>query len=276
MLHGMTIFTISSPTPFPKRERNRSIVGIILSILIHMALFWVVWHSLDTVTPPPDAVSAPLQVSLVPRQPTPAPAVKEAEPPKPKPVSKPKSLPRQRVQPRSQPQAARSVPVTPSGMTRVAPEMDMSTMVNAARERRHAAEAAAAEENAAARSAEQGPSDNDIAKANIAFQERRASGATNGVFEITSKGPRIAQYVFRGWTTDARHSKSQTITVDAGLNGDVDRAIVDSMIKLIRQYYKGDFTWNSFRLGHTVSLSAREEDTAGLRQFLLRDIFDYR
>ncbi|WP_231501998.1 hypothetical protein [Herbaspirillum sp. RV1423] len=149
----------------------------------------------------------------------------------------------------------------------------MSTMLNAARERRRSAEDSAARENAEARAAEQGPSANDIARANIAFQERRASGGTNGVFEIVSKGPRVAQYIFRGWTTDARHSKSQTITVDAGLNGDVEKAIIDSMIALIRQYYTGDFNWDSQRLGRVVSLSARQADTAGLQAFLLREFF---
>jgi len=273
----MTIFTISSLTPYHQRARNRSIVGIVLSILIHVALFWVIWNSLDSVTPPPAAVTAPLQVSLVQRKPVAA--VKQPEPPKlkpvTKPVTKPKSPPpRQVALAPSRSTSPHSLPVAPNAITRAPPEMDMSTMINAARERRHAAEASAAEENSAARAVEQGPSDNDVARDNIAFQERRANGATNGVFEITSKGPRIAQYVFRGWTTDARHSKAQTITVDAGLNGDVDKAIVDSMIKLIRQYYKADFTWNSFRLGHSVTLSAREEDTAGLRQFLLRDVFD--
>ncbi|WP_235471165.1 hypothetical protein [Herbaspirillum hiltneri] len=149
----------------------------------------------------------------------------------------------------------------------------MSTMLNAARERRRSAEDSAARENAAARAAEQGPSANEIAQANIDFQARKANGATNGVFEIVSKGPRVAQYVFRGWTTDARRSKRQTITVDAGLNGDVEKAIIDSMIALIRQYYSGDFNWDSQRLGRVVSLSARPADTAGLQAFLLREFF---
>lgn len=139
-------------------------------------------------------------------------------------------------------------------------------MLDAARERRRAAEDAAARENAQAR----GLSANEIARANMALQGRQASG----MFEIISKGPRVAQYVFRGWTTDARHSQRQTITVDAGPGGDVEKAIIDSMITLIRKYYSGDFNWDSRRLGRMVSLSARQEDTAGLRAFLLREFFD--
>jgi hypothetical protein len=151
--------------------------------------------------------------------------------------------------------------------------MDMSTMLNAARERRRSSEDAAARENAAARAAEQGPSANEIAQANIDFQARKASGPSNGMFEIVSKGPRIAQYLFYGWTRDARNKSRRTITVDAGLNGDVDKAIVDSMIAIIRQNVTGDFTFDSQRLGRVVTLSARVQDNAGLQAFLLREFF---
>jgi len=265
--------------------RNRAGAGIILSLLLHAALFWMLRASLDNNEPPPSAPSPPLQISLVQN---PRPTVpKSAEPAKPvvqpHPKSQPRQPPRQPPRPRAPAPAPSSnranVPRSPSptAVTQAAPEMDMSTMLDAARARRHAtndaAESEAAQENAAARAAEAGPSDNDIARANIAFQERRANGATNGVFEITSKGPRVATYVFRGWTTDARRSRAQTFTVDAGMGGDVEKAIIDDMIRVIRLYYKADFNWNSVRLGHVVTLSARQEDTAGLRAFLMREIF---
>lgn len=162
---------------------------------------------------------------------------------------------------------------TPSS-SQQAPQMDMMASINARRAQRQEQEQAAAQENAAARAAEAEPSANDIARANIAFQERKAAGGTNGIFEIVSKGPRVAQYVFRGWTTDARHSQRQTITVDAGLGGNVELAIVNSMIALIRKYYQGDFNWDSQRLGRVVTLSARPEDTAGLQKFLMDEFFD--
>jgi hypothetical protein len=83
----------------------------------------------------------------------------------------------------------------------------------------------------------------------------------------------LAGVGFSGWTTDARNNTRQTITVDAGPNGNVERAIVDSIISVIRKYYTGDFNWDSQRLGRVVPLSARPEDTAGLRAFLMDEFF---
>jgi uncharacterized repeat protein (TIGR02543 family) len=270
----MTIFTKLFPTTFRTRKRNRTIIGLFLSILVHVALFVALRNGLQTITPPPSEVRAPLQVTFVKDEAPPV--AKKVVQKKNTPVRKPTPVSRPRVvqaRPRSSSAPVASLPPAATAITQAPPEMDMSTMINAARERRRAAEESAAVENAAARAAEAGPSANDIARANIAFQERRASGGTNGMFEITSKGPRVAQYVFRGWTTDARRSKSQTITVDAGLNGDVEKAIIDSMIALIRQYYKGDFNWDSRRLGRVVTLSARQDDTKGLEAFLMREFF---
>jgi uncharacterized repeat protein (TIGR02543 family) len=271
----MTIFTTLFPTHLRTRKRIRTIIGIVLSVLIHVLLFIVLRNGLKNITPPPREERPPLQVTMV-QSPAP-PAQRKPTQPKAKPVRKPTPAPapavRQQVARRHSAPPVTSLPPSATAITQAPPEMDMSTMLNAARERRRNAETSAATENAAARAAEQGPSANDIARANIAFQERRASGGTNGMFEIVSKGPRVAQYVFRGWTTDARRSKSQTITVDAGLNGDVEKAIIDSMIALIRQYYQGDFNWDSHRLGRVVTLSARQADTAGLRSFLLREFF---
>lgn len=274
--HGMTIFTIFSLKPSPKHSRIRSAIGISLSVLIHVGLFLALREGLQTITPQQSEEHAPLEVSFV-QSAAPAVIKKPAPPQKSRQVRKPTPSPQPRVaqaRPNTAPAASQpAVTNSPTAITQAAPEMDMSTMLNAARERRRSAEDFAARENAAARAAEAGPSANDIARANIAFQERRASGGTNGVFEIVSKGPRVAQYVFRGWTTDARRSQRQTITVEAGADGDVEKAIVDSMIALIRKYYQGDFNWDSQKLGRVVSLSARQADTAGLQAFLLREFF---
>jgi len=72
---------------------------------------------------------------------------------------------------------------------------------------------------------------------------------------------------FRGWTTDYNNSRREVIEVDAGLNGDVERAIIRRMIELIRKHFKGDFNWESQRLNRVVVLSARMEDNAGLEDF---------
>ena len=284
----MTIYTKYSSRAARHRARNRTILGIILSVLVHIGLFVLVNNSVMNVTPPAASEPPPLQVSLL--QPKPAVPVVKPEPPAPPVPPKPPKPPKQVVKPQPRPrvpQVARSqsnrapsphaltpTPVTPpSTMQHFPAEMDMSTMIQQRQAQRHAAEESAAAENAAARAAEAEPSANDIARANIAFQERRAEGNKGGVFEIISKGPRVAQYVFRGWNTNSRHGHVQTFTVDAGPGGDVERAIVDDMIRVIRLSYKGDFVWRSYKLGRDVTLSAREEDTAGLRAFMLRELF---
>lgn len=272
----MTIFKLFSPATPKARARNRIAIGLFLSIVIHVVLFLVLQPNLKKIDMQASSEHAPLEVTFVkptaiakptPEKPTPAkPVARKAPTPKPRQIA--------RAKPQRSAPSPSAAPVTssPTAITQAPPEMDMSTMINAARERRRAAESSAAQENAAARAAEQGPSGDEIARANIAWQARKRGG-TNGVFEIVSKGPRIAQYIFRGWTTDARNNTRQTITVDAGPNGNVERAIVDSIIGIIRKYYTGDFNWDSQRLGRVVPLSARLEDTAGLRAFLMDEFF---
>lgn len=267
----MAIFTTFFQSSLRTRARTRAAAGVGLSVLIHVLLFFALRHGLQTIPEKASVSHEPLEVTFIRSNPKPA-IVRQPEPLKrARPVTRPTVQQHQLAQRTPAPANPALDAGTP--ITRAQPEMDMSTMLAAAQERRRAAEQSAAQENAAARAADQGPSANDIARENIAFQQHRASGGTNGVFEIVSKGPRVAQYIFRGWTTDARHSRSQTITVDAGNNGDVEKAIVDSMIALIRQYYTGDFNWDSQRLGRVVMLSARQADTAGLQAFLLREFF---
>lgn len=285
----MSFFSSFTRTDTVSRARRRTVLGLVLSVLIHGAMFMVLRARLAE---PPRVENsgkpeAPLQVTFV-TPPAPAPAPKpdvlkaEPEPPKktPPPPKKQAARPapkRAAPPPPGRTESARAAPapLAPDGNTppvaQAPQEMDFSSMINRNRERRQALEQSAAEENAAARAAEN-PSANDIAKANIAFQERRGRG-TNGVFEIVSKGPRVAQYSFRGWTSDQRRSQRQMIEVDAGPGGNVELAIVDSMIALIRKYYTGDFNWDSQRLGRVVVLSARVSDTRGLQSFLMDEFF---
>lgn len=143
----------------------------------------------------------------------------------------------------------------------------MTSYINAVRERRQAAEQA----EAAPPASQRGPTPDEIREANI--KRNLQPGGTNGVFQILSMGVRTAQFSFRGWTTDSSHFQRQFIDVDAGLNGDVERAIVRRMIELIRQYYKGDFNWESQRLNRVIVLSARKQDNAQLEDFLMKEFF---
>lgn len=280
-------FFVSSirPVDFP-HARRRTVLGIVASVLVHVALLLFVRAKLAEVPPPersgrPDA---PMQVTLI--QPQPAP-VAQPEPPKPapepprkvekpaprKPAAKP-AVPHRPAPSVRRPAATRQpvqeAPSTRASVTPAAPQEDFMTAMNRNRERREAAEADAARENAAARAAEN-PSANDIARANIAFQQRR--GGEGGIISILSVGARTGQYVFRGWPGSRRFGQKQTIEVDAGLGGDVRMAIVNSVMGLIYKDFTADFVFISERLGRSVTLSARKSDEAELRRFLYAEFF---
>ncbi|MCY7389586.1 MAG: hypothetical protein LH481_16275, partial [Burkholderiales bacterium] len=149
---------------------------------------------------------------------------------------------------------------------------DFMSMVNAKREQRAAAEAAA---RAASSGNGREPSADDIGLTNLNRNLRSLgkSEGTSGVFQILSKGHRSAQFSFNGWSGDRSNSRRDVIDVDAGLNGNIELAIIRRMIELIRVHYKGDFNWESKRLGRVVVLSARVEDSAGLEEFMMREFF---
>ena len=116
----------------------------------------------------------------------------------------------------------------------------------------------------------------EVARANIARSIGEARGnrrGGGGLFQITSKGVRNAEFLFRGWDDDGRSATRQLVQVDAGPNGNVEDAIVRKMIEIIRQRHSTDFNWDSRRLGRVVTLSARQQDNAGLEDFLKQEFF---
>jgi hypothetical protein len=94
-----------------------------------------------------------------------------------------------------------------------------------------------------------------------------------GIFDILFKGTSTAQYAFNGWRPDTHRQWREVIEVNVPAGGDIDRAIIRSMIGLIRSHYQGDFRWESRRLGRVVTLSARIEDNGYLEEFLMREFF---
>lgn len=165
-----------------------------------------------------------------------------------------------------QPQPPARLPSPPSPDS--APT-DMMSYVNAARARRQAAEDAALREVDAAGNARQ-PTPDEVRTANI-LRNLQPTG-TNGIFQILNISVRTARFSFRAWTTDASSSRRETIEVDAGPGGDIELAVVRRMIELIRNYYQGDFNWESQRVGRVI-LSARKQDTAQLEDFLMHEFF---
>lgn len=291
--------------------RRSTLIAVIASLLLHALLLFTlqqepvrIERSLqDTqkplvvqLTPPTPAASAPVpppakRVPVPPaKNPRIPPAPKSNPKPEPEPAArqtrKPQSKPREPDHPApppeeviaaakpsrplpkpslntSLPPAAPATGATPAPDS--SPPTDMMSYIEDVRTRRKTVE------QAAATSARSNPTPDEIRAENI--KRNLQPGGTNGVFQILSMGVRTAQFSFRGWTTDSSNYRHEVIEVDAGLNGDVERAIVRRMIALIREHYSGDFNWESRRLNRVIILSARKEDHAGLEDFLMREFF---
>jgi hypothetical protein len=94
-----------------------------------------------------------------------------------------------------------------------------------------------------------------------------------GLFQVTQVSYDYGEFKFYGWNNEVKRRAAQVIEVRKGNNADINIAMVRKMIEIIRQNTSGDFTWRSDKIGHDVTLSARLEDTAGLEEFLMRDLF---
>jgi outer membrane biosynthesis protein TonB len=260
------------------RARFRVATGILLSLLLHGGLLWYVL----SVAPEPlpegttTAVQAPMMITLLQSKQTPSANAPSPTPPEPvRSSTQPKPHPQKAVKrsvPRATPRPA-TPPLPQSPSAAPAPTADISTMLNAARARRQQTEQAdTSDDDTTAEKSDKAPSGNEVAQANINFSLRKNKGY-GGVFQITSIGPRVGMFIFRGWNVDAVNSTRQDISVDAGLGGDVQMAVIARMIVLIREHYKGNFQWDSRRLGKVVTMSARPADEAGLREFMRQEFF---
>ncbi|MEP7073905.1 MAG: hypothetical protein ABI727_06935 [Nitrosospira sp.] len=147
---------------------------------------------------------------------------------------------------------------------------DLADFMKEARERRTAG-GIFEDEPTKPETVEREPSEEERRMANVKRNLRETG--TSGIFQITRMGPRNAQFLFRAWRTDISNPRREVVEVQAGPDGDIQRAIVRKMIDLIRQYHKGDFQWESYRFG-VVTLSSRMEDSKGLEDFLIREFFE--
>ena len=277
------------------RIRRSTLIAIIVSLLVHVVLLFTLAPQLMRFgEAPAKAIEEPLVVQLNPltpkvalntptNNPEPQPqthpeqARKSQSKPKPRASPPPLASPSEVIAVTKPELNNPTVPVPPSVSVPApvptpnsAQPTDMMSYVNAARERRLLAQGYTAREIAEANASEHGPSADEVRDANI---KRNLNPGTNGVFQIMSKTSRSATFSFRGWTTDSSNSRREVIEVDAGPDGNIDRAVVRKMIELIRRYYKGDFNWESQRLDRVIILSARIEDNAGLEDFLIQEFF---
>jgi len=248
-----------------------------LAVMLWLALLWGVGFMLKPplIEPQPVAIDARL-VELTEAQAERKPVQLAAVKPRPPVAAQPKRRAPQLVPPQPRaPQPDPVPPVSPEPIAQPAQPLnlerpvepaptDMMSYINAKRARR---EAEAMDAGSSARQ----PSADEIRMANI--RRNLQPAGTNGIFQILDIQARTARFSFRSWTTNASNPQRETISVTSGADGDIELAIIRRMIGLIRNYFKGDFNWESQRLGQVVVLSAREEDTAELEDFLKREFF---
>jgi hypothetical protein len=223
-----------------------------------------------------------------PPAPTPAPRrVVPREPPRPKPAPPPRPP---RVIARSTPAEAPRVPVerpapaVPPPAARApapaAPQGDLASYIEARRRARaEAAPAPPPSEPAPSAPRAEDPNEraNRIAALNLGTNRTPTFGAPRrggGVFTIRHMAYDYAEFLFYGWNKDIKRNTAQVIEVRKGNNPDIRIAVVRRMISIIREYESGDFVWESPRLDHKVTLSARPRDNAGLEAFLMKEFFE--
>ncbi len=261
--------------------------GLAIAIGLHVLIIGLILMNPQTfikLNPPSKAGE---MVWIAPVSPTPTPPKpQKATPQKPTPQKQPK-VAQTKPRPAPSPPIKRTnndaitdprrqdtpPPPVKADMTPPPPDVtDMSQMVEAARRRRGAVESPATEsaesENAQAKAR---------AMANImGAQGRNAAGEredSGGIFDVKNQTFNSADLKFRGWNTNFKRRWLSQVKVELGSEIDIENAVVTKMIELIRKEKTGDFEWESHRLGRVVKMSARKEDEAELRAFLLKEMY---
>ncbi len=208
----------------------------------------------------------------------PAPVSKvPAKPPAPHPRLTPRQTPQQQVAQVAQtPPPPPPLPELPTITTTPPPEPDMAADLAKRRKLREQAQSTAAPQES---QAVEDDNQRGLARAqdNLANLQARAGHAGHtqhgGVFKLDRVSYHRAEYTFNGWNKNFKRQMPTRIEVELGNEGDIETAIVNSMIALIRKERSAEFSWESHRLGRVVELNARPEFTAELQAFLMREFF---
>ncbi len=258
-------------------------VTIALSILIHVALLFV-WiprtHLLTEGNEAQDLASDRLQVVLA-TPPTPTPSLPSAvtappvQAPRPSPSRPPRAIvrlePPRLVAPPTPEAPALPPPPPVAAPPRPAPPIEGDLAAYIAARKRERGEHEAAPDSDTALFNRNIAANMPTPARGVAAQDTKHGG---GIFQIKRMTYDDAAYEFYGWNTTMGRKTPQLIEVRKGNNADMQTAVVRSMIAIVRQFEKEDFTWESQRVGHTVTLSARMSDNAKLEAFLMREFFD--
>ncbi|MBK8323015.1 MAG: hypothetical protein IPL06_09795 [Betaproteobacteria bacterium] len=242
-------------------------IAVAGSILLHVLLLLIPMR--EKLGEGPAGTAGPLTVELVlaPRAESPPPAaVPEVAKGAPEPRPRRETI---ATAPRTTPAPFRvpePTPPEPENPVAKEPVFDMAAFIAANRARRAQMEAAAARGPPAAT----GQAPSGLAQN---LQTLTNDDGTGGVFQILRIGQRTAEFAFNGWRTETNRKWREVIEVDAGVGGDIERAIVRRMIVLIRQHYSGDFRWESRKQAKVVILSAAPQHNDELEAYLMREFF---
>ena len=254
--------------------RRNTLIAFFLSLVVHGIVLFVFSHK-KLVGASSAAYSPPTTLNVhlagLPAKKVLSVALQEAVKPQKPDIKSPPKLPAPRIiavekhSPISTPRPVLKAPATPKNDA----PADLMSYIKAHRQQSQDLADSPARENAAPQANAGGPSADELRDANI--QNNLQQQGTNGIFEIRRKTLRTAQFSFKGWKNNYSNARLEIIDVEAGPDGNIDLAIIKKMIEIIRREYKGDFNWESDRLGRSVVLSARIEDNAALEAFLMQD-----
>lgn len=265
---------------YGERKANRT--GLIATVLLHLLIVAIYFLQPETEkhAKPPEHAAMVWVAPLPAGKPKPTPqaqaprktvkTVKAAKPTRPERVEI-KRLPNTITTPEEPVEVVKKE--EPKKVEKPAPpEMDMAAAIAARRAQRGApapSDSPAAESDDARA--------NRIAMANIASANGKSRGDDNndsgGVFSLSNRTFHSADLKFRGWNPNFKRRWLTSVTVEQGNNPDLETAIVNKMIELIRKEKTGDFEWDSHRLQRVVTKSARPADTADLQAFLMKEMF---
>lgn len=284
--------SFSTPNWLKPKQRDqvlhisaRLVWAIVLSLILHAIVFW--GFVLDLLKQDQEAQPQPLSIVLntlpkspVPKPPAPPIEKKRAKPEQTKPdVVKPKAQKlaqapsvmhseRQdtpfRLPPPLPPPVAEPLPPARP------PVEDFSSMIKRRQNERNPNEMAARAANEAAAAAERGPSEDERRMQNIM---NNLKSGTNGLFQIRRMDAYNASFSFKGWTNNYTSANTLYYEVEARSGEDIRLIMIRRIIAIIREHYTGDFEWASNRLGRSITLSARPDDSAGLEDFLMKEFF---
>ena len=230
---------------------------------------------------------APPPPPVAPVQPTPPPAPGE-RPPRPDPLPPSPKAPAPRAPPRAaEPPrvmtAERPAPsVIPDPPVPPAPSAppgtaDFAAHIAARRRTREGAPAAPGAAAPAAPAESEQERNNRMVASRLGLDRPPTFGGDEarggGIFQVVRVGYAEGELLFFGWNKAIARSSRQLVEVQRGSHRSTEAAILRRMIDIIREHERGDFVWESARLGRLVTLSARPQHDAELEAFLAREFF---